>query len=124
MASNRATVTEDEDSSGSISGDEDDVRYFSLYIRGEGEVGCLIQIQFRQNLAYADIRHKLVEDGFNDILKEKGLDIKSLHFYPAADGPCQLDFKQEPDRKTWNVWEYVKGTGDGSFQNPYRVFMG
>ena len=71
MASNRATVTEDEDSSGSISGDEDDVRYFSLYIRGEGEVECLIQIRFRQNLAYADIRHKLVEDGFNDILKEK-----------------------------------------------------
>ena len=71
MASNIATVTEDEDSSGSMSGYENDVRYFSLYFRGEGEVGCLIQIQFRQNLAYADIRHKLVEDGVNDILKEK-----------------------------------------------------
>ena len=83
----------------------------------------MIQIPFRQNISFGDIRDELVEDGFNDILKEKGLDIDSLRFYLSADAPCQLDSKQEPDWKTWNVWEYAKGTDDGSFRNHYLVFM-
>ena len=104
----------------SMSRDKNEKRYFSTVIRGEGKVFNLIEIPYRQNISFADIRDKLVEDCFTRFL---GVDVDSLRFYLSADAPCQLDLKQEPDWKTWNVWEYAKGTGDGSFRNPYLVFM-
>ena len=64
-----------------------------------------------------------MKDGFNDILKGKGLDIDSLRFHLSATGRCQLNSTQEQNWRKWNVWEYAKGTGDGSFRNPYMVFM-
>ena len=64
-----------------------------------------------------------MKDGFDDILKEKGLDIDSLHFHLSATGRCHQNSTQEKDWRKWNVWEYANGTGNGSFRNPYMVFM-
>ena len=43
---------------------------FSLH-SWRGEISNLIEIQYQQNVAYGDIRNKLMEDGFNEILKKK-----------------------------------------------------
>ena len=52
--------------------------YFSTVIRGEGKVFNLIEIPYRQNISFADIRDKLVEDCFTRFL---GVDVDSLRFY-------------------------------------------
>ena len=64
-----------------------------------------------------------MKDGFGDILKEKGLDIDSLRLHLSATGRCYLNSTQEKDWRKWNVWKYAKGMGDGSFRDPYVVFM-
>ena len=122
MTSNRPTVIKEDTSEEEILSFKEN-RYFSPVLSGvEGlDDNIIIMIPYRQNISFRDIRIKLVKEGFDIALKEKGFSSFSFTLFRGA--PTRVQPKQENDWKVWNIWEYLEGEGTGSYQNPHPIFV-
>lgn len=92
-------------------------RYFSPVVSGV-KYDTITKIPYRQKISFRDIRIKLEEQGFFILLKENGIAVDKLRFYPRAGKPALMLKKEALER---NIWENLEG--DGSLDRPYLVVM-
>ena len=92
-------------------------RYFSPVVSGV-KYDTITKIPYGKKISFRDIRIKLEEQGFFILLKENGIAVDKLRFYPRAGKPALMQWKEVLE---CNIWENLEG--DGSLDRPYLVVM-
>ena len=92
-------------------------RSFSPIVSGV-KYDTIIKIPYGKKISFRDIRIKLEEQGFFILLKENGIAVDKLRFYPRAGKPALMQWKEVLE---CNIWENLEG--DGSLDRPYLVVM-